>query len=113
MGLNERDFYRETPETKTASYSCPLCKRRGEYAVRWMRRIKKDRLPPGADERDRAQFPKLRSYLVRLDDMLVCSTCRRRFEIPSHQSLVFLHEGAQPGAGAGPVDPDDDNWGNR
>jgi hypothetical protein len=113
MALNERDFYRETPETKTASYSCPHCKRRGEYAVRWVRRAKKDRLPPGADERDRALFPKLRDYLVRLDDMLVCSTCRRRFEIPSHQSLVFLHDGAQAGDGAGPMDPDDDNRGNR
>lgn len=111
MALNERDFYRETSETKNAAYSCPHCKRRNEYAVRWVRRIKKDRLPPGADERDRALFPKLRDYLVRVDDMLVCATCRRRFEIPSHQSLVFLHDG--PAQATGPVDPDDDNWGNR
>lgn len=110
MALAERDFYRETPETKTGSYGCPHCGRRGDYPIRWMRRLKKDRLPPGADERDRAQFAKMRNYLVRLDDVVVCSTCRRRFEIPSHQSLVFLHDGPQP---TGPADPDDDNWGNR
>jgi hypothetical protein len=112
MALSERDFYRETPETKPGSYSCPHCRRRGEYQVRWVRRVKKDRLPPGADERDRAQFAKMRNYLVRLDDVLVCSTCRRRFEIPSHQSLIFLQDGAGAGP-TGPVDPDDDNWGNR
>jgi hypothetical protein len=110
MALNERDFYRETAETKTASYTCPMCRRRGDYQIRWVRRVKKDRLPPGADERDRAQFDKMRNYLVRLDDAVSCSTCRRRFEIPSHQSLVFLHDG--PSA-AGPADPDDDNFGNR
>lgn len=112
MALNERDFYRETPETKTASYYCPHCRRRSDYQVRWVRRIKKDRLPPGGDERDRAQFWKMRSYLLRLDDMLNCPVCRRRFEIPSHQSIFFLHDGA-PEPPSGPVDPDDDNWGNR
>ncbi len=111
MGLNERDFYRETPEQRPASLSCPHCRRRADYRIRWVRRIKKDRLPPGADERDRAMFPKLRSYMVRIDDTVVCSVCRRRFEIPSHQSLVFLQDG-EPTAG-GPIDPDDDNFGNR
>jgi hypothetical protein len=43
-------------------------------------------------ERDRAMFPKLRNYLIRVDDIVVCTTCRRRFEVPSHQSLVFLQE---------------------
>jgi hypothetical protein len=74
-----------------------------------VRRTKKDRLPPGADERDRAMFPKLRSYMVRTDDVMTCATCRRRFEVPSHQSLVFLSDGAAQVA----YDPDDDNFGNR
>jgi hypothetical protein len=112
MALSERDFYRETSETKPASYSCPHCRRRGDYQVRWVRRIKKDRLPPGADERDRAQFAKMRNYLVRVDDVVVCPTCRRRFDVPSHQSLVFLQDGPQPEAPP-QFDPDDDNWGNR
>ena len=33
-----------------------------------MVRKKKDRLPPGADERDRAKFQKAQSYMVLLDD---------------------------------------------
>lgn len=112
MPLSERDFYREMPETKTNAFTCPHCRRRSDFQVRWVRRIKKDRLPPGADERDRAQFAKMRSYLVRVEDVMTCPVCRRRFENPSHQSLVFLHEGAAEPP-SGPVDPDDDNWGNR
>jgi len=60
--------------------------------VRWARRIKKDRLPPGADEADRAKFAKLRDYLLRLDDEVVCKTCGKKFEIPSQHSLVFLDQ---------------------
>ncbi len=98
MALNERDFYNEKPETKPAAYTCPHCKRRNEYQVRWIRRLKKDRLPAGADDRDREMFPKLRSYMIRTDDVIVCSTCRRRFEVPSQQSLVFIPDGGLPSA---------------
>ena len=112
MALSERDFYRESSETKPASYSCPHCRRRSDFQVRWVRRIKKDRLPPGADERDRAQYAKMRSYLLRLDDVLTCPVCRRRFEVPTHQSIFFLQDGA-PEPGRGPIDYDDDNFGNR
>jgi len=45
---------------------------------------------PGADERDRAMFCKLRDYLIRVDDNVVCTRCRRKFDVPSHQSMVFL-----------------------
>jgi hypothetical protein len=27
---------------------------------------------------------------VRIDDMLACTRCRRRFEIPMSQSVVFI-----------------------
>jgi len=93
MALSERDFYDERREAKPATLTCPHCHRRHDYEVTWVRRTKKDRLPRGADERDRAMFPKLRNYLVRVDDTVSCKSCRRRFEIPSHQSLVFLHDG--------------------
>jgi hypothetical protein len=92
MALNERDFFTERTESKGATLTCPHCRRRDEYQMTWIRRIKKDRIPPGADERDRAMYPKLRDYLIRVDDMVVCKTCRRRFEIPSQQSLVFLQD---------------------
>ncbi len=76
-----------------------------------MRRTKKKSLPPGADARDRALYAKLRDYLIRMDDDVTCKTCGKRFEIPSHQSMVFLDEhGAAP---AENYDPDDDNRGNR
>ncbi len=118
MGLNERDFYTERQETRPAAFSCPHCRRRNEYQIRWIRRTKKDRLPPGADDRDRAMFPKLRNYMIRPDDVLTCSSCRRRFEVPSQQSLVFLPDGdASPSAPARVELSEDeepgDNIGNR
>ena len=90
--MDERDFFNERPETKPASFTCPKCRRQNEYQVRWIRRTRKDRLAPGADERDRALFAKLRDYLIRVDDALTCRTCGRRFEIPSMQSLVFIQQ---------------------
>ena len=92
MGLQERDFFTDKPETRPASYACPRCGRRNNYDVRWVRRTKKPRLPNGADERDRAMYAKLRDYLVRIDDILTCKTCQKKFEIPSHQSLVFVDD---------------------
>lgn len=88
--MHEREFFDERRETKTAAYSCPRCRFRAEHAVRWIRRTRKERLPRGASERDRALFAKLRNYLVRVDDAVVCPKCRRRFEIPSHQNLAFF-----------------------
>jgi len=90
MALHEREFFHEKTEAKPMSLTCPRCKHRDEYEVRWVRRTKKDRLPPGADERDRALFGKLKNYMVRIDDMVSCKRCQRRFEIPSHQSLAFF-----------------------
>jgi hypothetical protein len=90
MALNERDFFVETFETKPMSLACPQCRHRADYPIKWAKRTKKDRLPPGADERDRALYAKLRDHLYRVDDFAVCVRCRRRFEIPSHQSMVFL-----------------------
>jgi len=57
-----------------------------------VRRAKKDRLPPGADEADRAKFAKLRDYLLRLDDEVTCKTCGKKFEIPSQHSLMFVDQ---------------------
>ena len=90
--MNERDFFDERPETKRATYSCPHCRERAEYDVRWLRRTKKQQPPRGASEQDRARFQKSRDYMVRVDDMLACKNnrCRRRFEIPNSQSVVFI-----------------------
>jgi len=92
MSLDERAFFTEKPETRSGRYQCPKCRRTSEYAIRWVRRSKKDRLPPGADDADRAKFAKLRDYLLRLDDEVTCKTCGRKFEIPSQHSLMFVDQ---------------------
>src|ERR687892_765580 len=92
MALDERAFFSDRSENRTERLSCPRCRRTNEYSVRWVRRTKKDRLPPGADERDRAKFEKLRDHLIRVDDEVICKTCGKKFEIPSMHSLLFIDQ---------------------
>jgi hypothetical protein len=92
MALDERNLFNEKPENRAGRYTCPRCHRTNEYSVRWVRRSKKDRLPPGAGEEDRAKFAKLRDYLLRLDDEVTCKTCGKKFEIPSQHSLMFVDQ---------------------
>ena len=90
--MKESDLFNERQEMKRASFTCPHCRERGEYDVRWLRRTKKSALPRGANEQDRLKFQKSRDYMVRVDDMLACRNprCRKRFEIPTSQSVVFI-----------------------
>ena len=55
-------------------------------------RKKKDRIPQGADERDRAKFQKAQSYMVLLDDKVACKNlrCRRRFDVSGVKTMAFL-----------------------
>jgi hypothetical protein len=92
MALDERAFFTDRPETRTGNYQCPKCHRTNDYAVRWVRRVKKDRLPAGAGDEDRARFAKLRDYLLRLDEDVTCKACGRKFEIPSQHSLLFVDQ---------------------
>ena len=92
MALDERAFFTDKPETRQGRYACPKCRRSNDYSIRWVRRMKKDRPPSGADEVDRAKFAKLRDYILRLDDEVVCKTCGKKFEIPSQQSMVFVDQ---------------------
>ena len=89
MALTERDFFTEKTEMKPMALTCPKCGHRDEYKLRWIHRTRKDRIPAGADDRDRAMFAKLKDYLVRAEDFAMCTRCTRRFEIPSHQSLAM------------------------
>lgn len=90
--LQERDIFDERQETKRASYACPFCRERHDYDIRWLKRTKKRQVPRSMDESDRARFEKSRDYMVRIDDQLMCKNmrCRKRFEIPSSQSVVFI-----------------------
>jgi hypothetical protein len=90
--MNEKDFFDERQEVKRASFVCPICRERDDYEVRWLRRTKKRELPRGAGEQDRVRFRNSRDYMVRIDDMLMCKNprCRKRFDIPNSQSVVFI-----------------------
>jgi len=115
MGLDERDFFNSKTETRTDKLNCPRCKRVNEYQMRWVVRTKKDRLPPGADERDRALYAKLRDYMIRVDDSVTCKTCGKKFDIPSQHSMVFIENGT-PASGpsdAGAAALDEDSRFNR
>jgi hypothetical protein len=55
-------------------------------------RTKKDRLPPGADERDRAKFQKWQSYMVLVDDKVMCKNmrCRKRFDVSGVKTTAYI-----------------------
>ena len=90
--MDERQFFNESAEQRPARLQCPRCRRTGDYTVRWMRRTRKPQIPQGASERDRQLFAKVKDHLIRIDDEVTCKTCGKRFEIPSHQALVFLQD---------------------
>ena len=92
--MDERAFYTESQANKSATLNCPFCQSSETYELRWMVRRKKDRIPPGADERDRARFQKSQSYMVLLDDKVACKNlrCRKRFDISGVKTMAFLNE---------------------
>ncbi len=90
--MDERAYYSESQATKPAQLNCPFCRTQDTYDLRWAVRKKKDKLPPGADERDRAKFQKAQSYMVLLDDKASCKNprCRRPFDISGVKTMAFL-----------------------
>jgi hypothetical protein len=57
-------------------------------------RRKKNKIPPGGDERDRARFLKAQSYMVLLDEKAMCRNlrCRKRFDVSGIKTMAFLAE---------------------
>jgi hypothetical protein len=90
--MDERAFYRESETTKSASLNCPYCRTVESYDLRWLLRKKIEQLPRGADERDRAKFAKALSYMVLLDDKVMCKNmrCRKRFDISGIKTTAFV-----------------------
>jgi len=114
MALDERDFFNNRNETRNDTLACPRCTRANTYQMRWVIRTRKDRIPPSADARDRALFAKLRDYMIRIDDVVTCKTCGKKFDIPSQHSMVFLEEGRVAPDNAGPqAELDEDSRFNR
>lgn len=107
--MDERQFYVEKPETKNITLTCPACRKEDTYPVRWIVRTKKNELPRGAGEEDKKRFALARSYMVRVDELVACRKCRKRFELTG-QSVVLISSNA-----AAPNSPDFDpeNFGNR
>jgi len=89
--MDEKRFYTEKEETKQILLVCPHCRQEGTFPVRWMVRTKRDHIPQGANDQDRAQFGKARSYMVRVDDMVACRNirCRKRFDLTG-QTVVLM-----------------------
>ncbi|MGA2145601.1 MAG: hypothetical protein ABSH49_11640 [Bryobacteraceae bacterium] len=90
--MDERAYYSESQTTKPMQLNCPYCRTAETYELRWAVRKKKDRLPPGADERDRAKFQKAQSYMVLMDDKVACKNlrCRKRFDISGVKTMAFI-----------------------
>jgi hypothetical protein len=104
--MDERQFYTEKEETRKVKLICPSCRGEFEAPVRWKVCRKKKELPRGIGEEDRKKFAKANSYMVRLDDLVACYKCRKRFELTG-QSTVLINDNLG--------DPNDDpeNFGNR
>jgi hypothetical protein len=92
MTMDERAFYTDSRTSKPALLNCPYCRTQDSYDLQWSVRRKKDRLPQGADERDRAKFQKAQSYMVLIDDKVACKNlrCRKRFDISGVKTMAFL-----------------------
>jgi hypothetical protein len=90
--MDERSFYRESQTQKPVMLNCPFCRSAETYDLKWLVRRKIDRLPPKADERDRAKFANAASYMVLMDDKVGCKNprCRKTFEISGIKTTAFL-----------------------
>ena len=90
--MDERAYYNETQTSRPATLNCPYCRTSDTYQLRWLVRKKKDRLPAGGDERDRARFAKSASYMVLLDDKVMCKNmrCRKSFDVSGIKTMAFL-----------------------
>jgi hypothetical protein len=90
--MDEREFFTQAETAKPATLNCPHCRQSAEYNLRWLVRRKRERLPGGADEIARAKFQKAQSYMVLLDDKVMCKNprCRKRFDVSGIKTMAFV-----------------------
>ncbi len=90
--MDEKFFYTESRARKPAQLNCPFCRTVDSYDLEWVVRRKKDRMPGGGDERDRAKFAKAQSYMVLMDNQANCKNmrCRKRFDISGVKTMAFI-----------------------
>ena len=104
--MDDRVFYTEREEVKKQKLHCPHCRHEFEFPVRWKICTKKKELPRGTSEEDKKRFAKASSYMVRLDDLVACHKCRKRFELTGQSTVLISGALGDP-----KVDPE--NFGNR
>lgn len=94
---DERNFFEERIEVKSATLACPNCREEADYALTWLVRRKREHPAGYADEATNARFEKARSYMVRKDDSVPCQNvrCHKRFEIVGVQTVAFLENAAK------------------
>jgi len=88
--MDERAFYTEKEETRKVKLVCPSCRGEFEAPVRW----KVCRKGKNCHARGRRRPQKIcqsTSYMVRLDDLVACYKCRKRFELTG-QSTVLIND---------------------
>jgi hypothetical protein len=92
--MDERAFYRESRATKSMELNCPFCRIVNSYELQWLVRRKVDRLPPNADERDRAKFKKAENYMVLAQDKVQCKNmrCRKTFDVSGIRTTSYLYD---------------------
>ena len=104
--MDDKAFYTERAETKKVKLLCPSCRGEFEFPVRWKVCLKKKELPRGANEQDRKRFARATSYMVRLDDLVACFKCRKRFELTGQSTVLISDNFGDPRT-------DPENFGNR
>jgi hypothetical protein len=88
--MDERQFCDESKTTKPAVLSCKRCRDRETYQLQWLVRRKKKRLSSNADKTMRSRFEKFESYMVLIDDVVVCNRCRSRIEVSGMKTMAYL-----------------------
>ncbi len=90
--MDERRFCDESKTTKPAVLRCQSCREQQTYQLHWLVRQKKKHLSQGADEQARSRFAKFQSYMVLIDDAVVCGNprCRRRIEVSGMKTTAYL-----------------------
>jgi hypothetical protein len=90
--VDEKAFYTESRATRPATLNCSFCRTQDNYDLNYIIRTKKDRIPGGADERDRAKFAKAQSYMLLIDTHAQCKNmrCRKRFEVSGIKTVAFI-----------------------
>ena len=91
MAFDEKAYFQEKPENPAGqvAVSALQARQRIQHPLDASDQAQR---PPAPRREDRAKFDKLRDHLLRLDDEVTCKTCGKKFEVPSHQSLMFTDQ---------------------